>query len=67
MVTTDGKATLEYPFPTLSAETEWQDGERHGAIRELIRLIRLVPGGEAALAAHVARFPSYAGKGVVGA
>jgi hypothetical protein len=37
---------------------EWKDGYETGRWRELDDLLRLVPGGTEALAAHVMRYPN---------
>ena len=62
-----GKASLCMPMPGVGGHAEiqgegwqrdWNDGYDTGRWRELEELLRLVPGGMKAVAAHVTRFPN---------
>jgi hypothetical protein len=67
-----GSITLEltsdrmWSFLAEDGHTDGWEAARHvGATRELLELLRLVPGGRDAVKAHVALFPSARGGGVV--
>ena len=67
MATEDGKNLHSIGWPEDGAPSQFEDGLKVGAQRELMALARLVPGGREAIAAHVARFPNGFGHGLVSA
>jgi hypothetical protein len=57
----------ELPDSVKRSLRDWHDGHFTGHMRALEDLLRLVPGGLAAVKAQVARFPNFAGAdGVMG-
>ncbi|MGZ3249406.1 MAG: hypothetical protein ACXWIW_06730 [Croceibacterium sp.] len=71
-----GAASLIMPEPGIGGRPElegegrlrdWNDGYGTGRWRELEDLLLLVPGGRAAVAVHVVRYPSWTGERELGA
>lgn len=68
------KLALMMPMPGFDGRPEiegegstrtWNDGYETGRWRELHDLLKLVPGGRDAVAAHVRQYPSWTGPGVM--
>ena len=76
VIVRDGRPSLCMPEPGIGSRPEiegegwrrdWNEGFETGRRRELVELLRLMPGGKKALAEHIARYPSFIGQGIVGA